>query len=344
MSARGKGRRPPRFWYPPQGGMPFAARALAPIALGYRVAVETKRLLSRPRRVAAPVICVGNVVAGGSGKTPVCLALSERAQAAGRTPAFLTRGYGGAMKGPVMVDPAHHSAEDVGDEALLLVRAAPTAKCGDRLAGAQLALSHGADCLIMDDGYQNFGLAKDLNLLVVDGRQGLGNAQLIPAGPLREPFFSALDRADAVITVGPVLGARPVVEIAQHEGVPVLAAHLVPRDPARFKGRKVIAFSGIGAPQKFFGTLSATGANVGIALPFPDHHVFSTLEAERLLALAEEHQAALVTTAKDHARLPAGKGEGALARLRARVEVLEVAATFDQPEALDALLRPIFAS
>jgi tetraacyldisaccharide 4'-kinase len=208
--------RAPEFW---KGRGPVAA-LLAPLGVLYGASVAWKARHARPYRAKARILCIGNLTAGGSGKTPVALAIGARLQTEGRKTFFLTRGYGGSERGPTQVS-ADHDANQVGDEALLLARTAPTIVARDRAQGAAYADARGANILVMDDGHQNFSLAKDLSIVVVDGESDFGNRLMIPAGPLRESVSQGLTRADAVIVMGegdpglngysgPVLRARLV--------------------------------------------------------------------------------------------------------------------------------------
>jgi len=279
-----------------------------------------------------PVLCVGNAVAGGAGKTPVALDIGTRLKARGIEAHFLSRGYGGAAAGPLRVDINRHTYRDVGDEALLLAKVAPTWVGRQRAAAARAAVAAGAGALVIDDGYQNPALAKDVSLLVVDGGYGFGNGRVMPAGPLREPVAEALGRAHAAILMG-VDTADGIGQIARGGGasLPVLAAHTRPGPEAQaLAGKPVVAFAGIGRPQKFFATLDAAGAEVEAALPFPDHHPYAARDVARLEQLAEAHGAALVTTAKDTVRLPEA--------LRASVTVLTITLEWEDETAIEAVL------
>jgi tetraacyldisaccharide 4'-kinase len=269
------------------------------------------------------VICVGNLTAGGSGKTPVALASAALLQAKGRKVFFLTRGYCGSEAGPIEVKPGDR-AEQVGDEALLLSQIAPTIVAQDRAQGAALADARGADVIVMDDGHQNFSLIKDLSLVVVDGETGFGNRRMIPAGPLREGVRQGLKRADAVIVMG---HGNPDLE--GYQG-PLLNARLVPEGDA-LRGKRVFAFAGIGRPEKFVATLKTTGALVMGSQFFADHHPFQPGEIAALKARADGAQ--LVTTEKDFVRLKE--------RDRAGMAVLNIQARFDDSAALEALLDRI---
>jgi tetraacyldisaccharide 4'-kinase len=315
--------RAPDFWH--RDGL--ASRLLAPLASIYAWTAARRLAGGESFRAAMPVICVGNIVSGGAGKTPVCIDLVQRLAARGRQPHVLTRGYGGTEVGPRMVDLLRHDAARVGDEALLLARHAPTWVARVRPDGAKAAAAMGCDILVMDDGYQNPSLAKDLSLVVVDGGYGFGNGRVIPAGPCREDIRAGLARADAVV----LMGEDRTGAARWFGGLPVLRARLVPGPEAEsFRGRKVVAFAGIGRPAKFFDTLRAVGADIVAARSFPDHHPYARAEIAALAGQADKVGAALVTTAKDAVRVPTDM-QGALS-------VLTVALEWDKPEALDTLL------
>ena len=299
---------------------------LQPFAWAYAGVGGLRRAWTRPWRAPVPVICVGNLVAGGAGKTPVAIALARRLQAKGRAVHLLSRGYGGSLAGPVAVDRLRHDAGQVGDEALLLAAAAPAWIARDRPAGARAAIAAGAQCLLLDDGLQNPTLAKDLSLLVIDGAYGIGNGRVLPAGPLREPLATGLARADAVV----LMGEDRVEVTARLAGKTVLRARLAPENAAAFADRAVVAFAGIGRPAKFFALLDSIGAELVARHAFADHHPYRAAELQRLLAEAQAAHAVLVTTAKDAARLPA--------EWRAHVEVLAVNAEFADVAALGRLV------
>jgi tetraacyldisaccharide 4'-kinase len=303
---------------------------LKPAARAYAALGAVRHAFATPYRATVPVICVGNLVAGGAGKTPVAESLVNLLVARGRHPAILSRGYGGSESGPVRVDAAKHSARAVGDEPLMLSLVAPVWVGRDRAAGARAAIVTGADCLVMDDGFQNPGLAKDLSLLVIDGTYGLGNGQVIPAGPLREPAARALARADAVVLIG-----EDFSNLVHLITKPVLRAALNPVNIADFDGRKVVAFAGIGRPEKFFATLEALGAQVLARHGFPDHHAYSDADLRNLAEEAASKSAALVTTTKDRTRMtPAW---------RERISALTVTIAWQDQPALMQLLDSVLS-
>jgi tetraacyldisaccharide 4'-kinase len=316
--------RAPEFW----AGENLPARLLGPLGQVYGLAGRLRRRLARPVRVGIPVICVGNLVAGGAGKTPVVLALAERLRARGRRPHLLARGYGGRAAGPLRVDPARHDAAAVGDEALLLAEVAPTWCARDRVAGARAAAAAGADLLIMDDGFQSPWLQQDLAILVVDGAFGFGNRRLLPAGPLREPIAAGLARAAAILQLGP---DEAGLDRVLPRDIARLRAELRPGPEAlQLRARRTVAFAGIGRPEKFFRSLAEAGAMLVARHAFADHHRYRRREIEALLAEAAAKDALCVTTAKDQVRLPTD--------LRALITTLHVTVNWRDPSGLDRLL------
>lgn len=317
--------RTPEFWC---GEGPLT-RILEPFGLLYGAATAWRLARTHPQRVSVPVVCVGNLVAGGAGKTPVALAVARHLRDKGRHPVFLSRGHGGTARGPLRVDPARDGPERVGDEALLLAAEAPTIVARLRAAGARLAVAEGAEVIVMDDGHQNPGLYKNVALVVVDGGYGFGNGRLLPAGPLREPVARGLARASAVVLVGEdrqnLIRRFPAT-------VPVLRAHLVPGpEAALLAGRRVVAFAGIGRPEKFFATVQGLGAHLVACHPFADHRFYAAVDIEPILDEAFALSAIPVTTAKDAVRLPPDQ--------RQQVTVLTVTLAWDDKTALDAVLK-----
>jgi tetraacyldisaccharide 4'-kinase len=310
--------REPRFWYPPRRGAAplLPSRLLAPAGWLYGFAGHIRHRRATPERAAVPVICIGNLTAGGTGKTPVALTIAERLMGAGEKVHFLTRGYGGRERGPIRVDPARHSAADVGDEPLLLAAVAPTWVSGRRPEGAAAAIRGGAEIIVMDDGFQNPHLAKDFSILVVDAATGIGNGRLIPAGPLRERVDDALERAHAIILNGRGHAADGIAARARARGLPVFNAITRPASPPDFGGLPLLAFAGIGRPEKFYRTLADLGAEVAGTVDFADHHMYTESDALRLLVRARESGARLITTEKDAARLAHAPAGSARARLR----------------------------
>ena len=317
---------PPPWWYRNQTGVP--AYALMPAAMAVDAIAAWRWGRVKPYRSRLPVICVGNFTAGGAGKTPLAICIAGMLAATGRKPGFLTRGFGGRQRGPQTVDTSRDSANDVGDEALLLARHAPVIVAQDRAAGAKALEASGVDVIVMDDGLQNPQLAKQLSIAVLDPQRLIGNGLVIPAGPLRQDLATQLRRTDALVVLCgtgepmPLLPAR-----LQSFTGPVLRAILSPQADAAgaLMGERVVAYAGIGRPSKLFDTLRALGAHLMAEIPFPDHHRYTTKDADSLLNLALEHKAMLVTTEKDLARL---SGDAALGDLRHTSVGLPVAAQF----------------
>lgn len=316
--------RAPEFWHEKPG---LAAGLLTPVGAALDVAGRLRRAVVRPYRAPVPVVCVGNLVAGGSGKTPVALSLAAVLAARGVAAAIVMRGYGGSLTGPMRVDPQAHDAAAVGDEALQAAMHTTCWIARDRGAGVRAAAADGTRAVVLDDGFQNPHVAKDLALVVVDAAYGFGNRRLIPAGPLRERIAAGLARADAVVLVG---GGEPPAT-----GRPVLHAGLEPLAGERFAGKRVAAFAGIGRPEKFFAGLRALGAELVAAHGFPDHHPYRDGELAALRREAAAAGARLVTTRKDWVRLPPRDRDG--------IDVLDVALRWRDERALDALLAPLLA-
>ena len=317
--------RAPAFW----SERSSLSTLLLPLGAAYSAAGKIRRMTVTPWKAPAPVICIGNLVAGGAGKTPVAQAVARHMISQGVAVHFLSRGYGGRLKGPVRVAPDVHNATDVGDEPLLLAGTAPCWVSADRVAGAKAAVAAGAQAIVMDDGHQNPALHKDLSIVVVDGGYGFGNGRVIPAGPLREPVSEGLARADAVAILG---GDGADIAASLPAGLPVLHGDLEPSAQSRaLEGQAVLAFAGIGRPEKFFDTVRALGCNIVESRDFPDHHPYGYKEVREIVDAARAAGAVPVTTAKDAVRLPGG--------LRAEVTVVEVEVVWREAELLDRLLR-----
>ena len=320
--------RAPGFWWDRPGA---AAAVLSPAAAIYGAVAAWR--LSRPgARADVPVICVGNPTVGGAGKTPTAIAIGQMLTAAGEHPVFLTRGYGGRLAGPAMVE-VGHTAMQVGDEPLLLARSAPTVVAQNRVAGAKLARQLGASVIVMDDGFQNPSLHKDVSILVGDGRRGVGNARVLPAGPLRAPLEAQLDRASAVLIVGDATAAEPVVLGAHARSLPLFRARLDPDRSAvaALAERQVLAFAGIGDPEKFFATLAAAGIDAPLRRSYPDHHHYTPREAVALLRNAERNNLLLLTTEKDLVRI---QSDAFLHALAERTYALPVTLAVTEADAL----------
>jgi tetraacyldisaccharide 4'-kinase len=298
--------REPAFWHRPPS---LLSRILMPLGAIYGF-VAGHRLQRQGFDAGVPVLCVGNYHVGGAGKTPTVLALTKLLRDLGETPVVLSRGYGGRLRGPIKVDPGRHTAADVGDEPLMMALTVPVVVARDRINGVALARSQGASVILMDDGFQNPAIAKDASLIVIDGDRGLGNGCVFPAGPLRAPLAPQLARTDALVVIGDGTAAAAVTAAVVARGRLVLSAHLRPDDASvsSLHGKRVLAFAGIGDPQRFFRTLRASGIEVAQERAFADHHPFTKAEIEALIAAAKSDALTLVTTEKDLARLCTAAG------------------------------------
>lgn len=319
--------RPPEFWRAEPQGRDAALTLrllLTPVSWVYAAVAEHRIRTTISRHVSVPVVCIGNLTVGGAGKTPIARAVRAKLGPNAHT---LSRGYGGRAIGPLRVTPDMEAAE-VGDEPLLHARDGAAWISRDRYAGALAAVQAGAHVIIMDDGFQNPSLAKDLCIVAVDPGYGVGNGQVFPAGPLRERLSAGLARADAIVMLGDVTEDSSWLDRFDK---PVLFAKLEPSAPP--PEGKLLAFAGLARPEKFFDTLTAAGATVEDTVPFADHHPYTEDDLRLLTQLADERGAKLITTEKDAARLSPD--------WRARVAVLPVTARFDDEGALDSLLAPI---
>ncbi len=321
--------RAPAFWSQGKGGLLSAL--LSPLGMLYGCGTGARQMFVKLWQCPVPVICVGNLIAGGAGKTPVVMDLASRLLARGVRPHLVSRGYGGTEKGPLQVFADRHDARQVGDEALLLSALAPVWVATNRQEACRAATADGAMCMIFDDGFQDPSVIRDLSLVVVDGGYGFGNEHMIPAGPLREPIVKGLERASAVI----VIGEDTTGVIDRIAGrCPVLRASLKPgAEAAALKGQPVFAFAGIGRPEKFFGTLRQAGCDVRGTRSFDDHHNFTRTELDALKADADRDGLTLVTTAKDLIRIPSQARNG--------ITVLTVDLVWEDENAINALLESV---
>jgi tetraacyldisaccharide 4'-kinase len=313
--------RAPNFWW--RENPSLLSTLLQPASLIYD-AVASRRMRKRGEVAALPIICIGNFTAGGAGKTPTAVTVAELLAASGETPAFLSRGYGGTEAGPIQVGPSHTS-RNVGDEPCLLAGIGPVIVSRDRPAGARLALEIGATAIIMDDGLQNPSLVKDCAIAVVDGTTGIGNGYTIPSGPLRASMEAQWAAVDAIVIVGDGAAGERVARDGERHDKKVFTARLVPDEASlsALNDTRVLAFAGIGRPEKFFATLRESKIAVAETRSFPDHHAYTAADITALMRFAESHNLKPVTTEKDLARL-SGRGLPiwpALAALRVRLKI-----------------------
>jgi len=329
----------PSWWYDEQPALrrSIATTVLKPLAVLYGMAARRRFIAAKPYVSELPVICIGNFTAGGTGKTPMAIHIAGLLQALGERPVFLSRGFGGALAGPHWVEPGCDRTAQVGDEPLLLAEQAPALIARERMAGAKAIAAAAAaardpawraSVIIMDDGLQNPSLHKDLTIAMVDGRRGFGNGLVLPAGPLRAPLAFQLPLADAIIINGaaqdPQIKQHPQIDQGQqidqdtpnNDGEviaerlrsqfngPILNAETIAgSDSAWLTKAPVVAFAGIGAPQRFYRLLASLGADVVETRSFKDHHSYSDGDARILLNTAKARAAQLVTTEKDLVRL-----------------------------------------
>lgn len=328
----------PRFWH---SRTALTGLALLPLSAVYGGLEYIRRRFAQPQHPGKPVICVGNLTAGGAGKTPTVRRLMQWLTEDGHAPAVLSRGYGGSEKGPLRVDPSSHQAAQTGDEPLMLAKDWPVYICADRAASLRLAVADGHDVLVKDDGFQNPTMMHHFNLIVVDGTGGIGNGRLLPAGPLRQPLSAALARLDALLVIGEPTHASlpPLLDKVQEQKKPIFygSTDIVPNDA--LVSQRVHGFCGIAKPEKFRASLKANGCDIVAFTAFGDHHPFSEADAQKILA----SDVVLVTTEKDMARLNGAPPGSARAQLAARAAVLEIDLLIEKQDDLRRLIAKALA-
>lgn len=310
----------PKYWQ----SNSIISKLLEPVGFIYGGLTALRLKFKKSQKAEVPVICIGNITAGGTGKTPVSVAIAKMLATEMYHPYFVTRGYGGKMQ-DVIVNNKKHTAHDVGDEPLILSKQAPVVVNANRYKAAQKAIGQGADVIIMDDGFQNPGLHKDLSFLVFDGHYGIGNGKIIPAGPLRETLADGVKRADAVIILG-----KDKHNLAQRCELPVFFGH-TEATQTNLDNQDVVAFAGIGHPQKFYHTLKQQGFNVVKTIDFPDHHFYSSEELDNIVKQAKSLNAQIYTTSKDFVKIPPLYSQD--------INVLEIAVVWDNPEELSTFIK-----
>ncbi len=310
----------PKYWQ----SNSFTSKILSPLGFLYGLMTQLRLKLKSPHKVSIPVVCIGNITAGGTGKTPVSISIAKLLTTEMYHPFFVSRGYGGKLQ-DVIVNNKKHTAKDVGDEPLLLSKQAPVVVNANRYAAAQKAVEQGADIIIMDDGFQNPSLHKDLSFLVFDGNYGIGNGKIIPSGPLRETLENGTKRADAIIILG-----KDKHDLAKRCGLPAFFGH-TEAVQTTINNQDVVAFAGIGHPQKFYHTLKQQGFNVVKTIDFPDHHFYTREELENIINEAKKLNAQIYTTSKDFVKIPPLYSQD--------INVLEVAVVWDNPEELISFIK-----
>jgi tetraacyldisaccharide 4'-kinase len=327
--------RAPKFWHKPKPD--WRAQLLRPLGSVYAAATARRLAQGNPVRLDIPVVCVGNINAGGTGKTPTVIAVVEHLRGLFHEPHVVTRGYGGSLQGPVQVDPARHKARHVGDEPLLLANFAEVWVAKDRAAGARAAQKAGATVIVLDDGFQNPAIAQDLSIVVVDAEKGFGNGLCLPAGPLREPAHVGLARADLLLSIGDDAAQQGFAPAEKPANLPHVRAALKPLQTGMdWSDTRAFAFAGIGHPEKFFATLKGLGATLVHTEALEDHQPLTGTLMARLETDAKAKNAQLVTTEKDAARLPAAY-LGKVITLPVRLDLPPQNALFD---ALGQLKKP----
>ncbi len=329
----------PPFWWQKAD---WRAWGLSPVSALYGVVARQRMKRAKREKIDAPVLCVGNLTVGGTGKTPVAMAIARQAMRMRLKPGFLSRGHGGAVYHPHLVDLHHDVAKFVGDEPMLLAQVAPTVVTPDRAAGARHLIEHGCTFIIMDDGFQSARVFFDYALLVVDAERGIGNGHMLPGGPMRARLVDQMPYADAVLKMGEGDAADEVVRYAARAGRAVYQAARRTLKPARLRGRRFLAFTGIGNPEKFYATAEAAGATLVARRSFGDHHHFSPDDVRDLTELAAAGGAELITTAKDAARFRNGPAE--MRAFADRLEVLEIEVVFEVAVTPGAIIEETLAS
>ncbi|KKJ77792.1 hypothetical protein WH95_04985 [Kiloniella litopenaei] len=326
----------PEFW----NNRGFISTLLLPLSGFYYLGSILRQKLATPTKLDVPVICVGNLTAGGSGKTPITLALADMLCKMGKNPHIVSRGYGGQHEGPLRVSPAQHSARDVGDEPLMMALSksqTPVWISRNRVDGAKAAIKESADVILLDDGFQNPALEKDLSIIVVDNKIGFSNGRLIPSGPLRESIHNGLKRADAILVIkkpDDIINPDLTAFFSEKE---VSGVMITPTDTTRaseLANKKVLAFAGIGYPKKFYDTLENLSVNVCKTVNFPDHHHYTIDDLNKVLSLAKDNGAeAIFTTEKDFVKVPD--------ELKETISYLPIHAVWDNPHFINSILSKL---
>ena len=318
----------PKFWYLKKDT--FLSRSLYPLSLLFRLGTKIRNIASHNNKFKFPVICIGNIVVGGAGKTPVAIKIGELLKIAGYNPHFISKGYAGIVKRSTLVE-TWHSPKSVGDEPLLLSQIAPTWIGKDRNNSIKLAKNMGADCIIMDDGFQNPSIHKDFSIIVINAAQEFGNRRVMPAGPLRESIKRGLSRTNLIVMIGEITNSLQKI-IPDH--IPIIEAKFkINNENKIFKGQKITAFAGIAYPEKFFNSLREQGAKIIKEITYPDHHIYDENDLLSLAEIANKTQSILVSTQKDFVRIPKS--------YRSLVNTLEGKIFFEKEDIIKEILTNI---
>ena len=318
----------PKFWYLKRDT--FFSRLFYPLSLIFRLGTKIRNITSKNKKSSLPTICIGNIVVGGAGKTPVSLKIGKVLIKAGYNPHFITKGYAGIIKKNTLVEP-WHSPKSVGDESLLLSEIAPTWIGIDRNISIELADKKGGDCIIMDDGFQNPTIHKDFSIIVINSSQEFGNKRVMPSGPLRESIKRGLSRTNLVIIIGKL---TDYLKNTIPDHIPVINADFkINNENKIFKSQKITAFAGIAYPRKFFDSLKAQGATIVKEIIYPDHHIFSENDILGLAEIANKTKSILVSTQKDFVRIPKS--------YRSLVNTLNGEISFENEELLKEILSNV---
>ena len=318
----------PKFWYLKRDT--FLSRILYPLSLLFRFGTKIRSITSSSNKSNLPVICIGNIVVGGAGKTPVSLKIGKILIKSGYKPNFISKGYAGIIKTNTLIQ-SWHSPKSVGDEPLLLSEISPTWIGIDRNKSIKLAEKKGADCIIMDDGFQNPTIHKDFSIIVINASQEFGNKRVMPAGPLRESIKRGLSRTNLIIVIGVV--KQSLKEIIPNH-IPIISAKFnINNENKIFKGQRITAFAGIAYPEKFFTSLKEQGAKIVKEVTYPDHHIFDENDLLSLVEMANKTKSILVSTQKDFVRIPKS--------YRSLVNTLEGEITFENEDLIKEILTNV---
>ncbi len=317
----------PKFWY--QKKDTYLSNLLYPLSLLFRFGTKIRNFISKTQKVTLPIICIGNIVVGGAGKTPVALKIGKLLIKAGYKPNFISKGYTGLIKNSTLVK-SWHSAKSVGDESILLSEVADTWVGLDRIKSAKLA-ENNSNCLIMDDGFQNPTIFKDFSIIVINASQEFGNKRVIPSGPLRESIKRGLTRTNLIIVIGET--TEKLKKLIPKD-IPIVNAKFeIKKENKIFKGQNIIAFAGIAYPEKFFQSLDEEGAKILRKITFPDHHIYTENDLLSLAEIANKTKSILVSTKKDYVRVPKS--------FRSLVNTLEGEIVFDDEDFLVEILSNV---